>query len=184
MTTRPGLTLNHIGLYAHDLNKLEDFYTRVLGFTVTDRGDLPIPGGSVTLVFLSRDPEDHHQIALASGRPAQIPYNIVNQISLKADSLTTLKKLLVNLKKEGITDINTISHGNALSMYVHDPEGNRLELFMDLPWYVTQPMREPMDLTLSENEIFANAEKHARAQPGFMLRTAWRAKMVERMGMA
>jgi catechol 2,3-dioxygenase len=32
------LSMSHIGLYVYDLPKMEDFYTRVLGFTVTDRG--------------------------------------------------------------------------------------------------------------------------------------------------
>ena len=35
---RVPLSMSHIGLYVHDLPKMEDFYTRVLGFTVTDRG--------------------------------------------------------------------------------------------------------------------------------------------------
>ena len=30
--------MSHIGIYVHDVPKMEDFYTRVLGFTVTDRG--------------------------------------------------------------------------------------------------------------------------------------------------
>ena len=30
--------MSHIGLYVHDLPQMEDFYARVLGFTVTDRG--------------------------------------------------------------------------------------------------------------------------------------------------
>ena len=35
---RVPLSMSHIGLYVHDLPTMEDFYTRVLGFTVTDRG--------------------------------------------------------------------------------------------------------------------------------------------------
>jgi catechol 2,3-dioxygenase-like lactoylglutathione lyase family enzyme len=31
------LSMSHIGLYVHDLPRMEDFYTRVLGFTVTAR---------------------------------------------------------------------------------------------------------------------------------------------------
>ena len=47
---------------------MEDFYTRVLGLSVTDRAT--IRGADV--VFLSRNPDEHHQIVLVSGRdPAQ-----------------------------------------------------------------------------------------------------------------
>ena len=35
---RVPLSMSHIGLYVHDLPQMEDFYTRVMGFTVTDRG--------------------------------------------------------------------------------------------------------------------------------------------------
>ncbi|MCD6041260.1 MAG: hypothetical protein K0R40_863, partial [Burkholderiales bacterium] len=30
----------HMGIYVADLARMEDFYTRVLGFAVTDRGEL------------------------------------------------------------------------------------------------------------------------------------------------
>ena len=46
---------------------MEGFYTRLLGFTVTDRGQLQGAAGPVSLVFLSRDPDEHHQIVLATG---------------------------------------------------------------------------------------------------------------------
>ena len=52
--------------------RMQDFYTRVLGFTVTDGGELETAEGSMTIVFLSRDPREHHQIVLASGRPADM----------------------------------------------------------------------------------------------------------------
>ncbi len=48
------LTLSHVGLSCFDLARLEDFYTRVLGMTVTDRGS--IPGGNAQLLFLTTDP--------------------------------------------------------------------------------------------------------------------------------
>jgi len=60
------LTLSHVGLSCFDLARLEDFYTRVLGMTVTDRGT--VPGGTDELVFLTTDPSEHHQLVLASGR--------------------------------------------------------------------------------------------------------------------
>src|SRR5262245_37175536 len=59
------LTLSHVGLSCFNLARLEDFYTRVLGMTVTDRGS--VPGGN-ELVFLTTDPAEHHQLVLASGR--------------------------------------------------------------------------------------------------------------------
>ena len=34
----PNLMFSHMGFAVKDMAKMEDFYTRVLGFTVTDRG--------------------------------------------------------------------------------------------------------------------------------------------------
>lgn len=185
MTTKHKFSFSHMGLYVEDLSKMVDFYTRVLGLTVTDRGELPVGDKSVTVVFLSGDPNEHHQIALAPGRPANMSSsNIINQISLKADSLSILKDTLTELRNAGLPHTDTVTHGNALSVYTCDPEGNRLELFVDLPWHVTQPKRDHIDLSGSEEEIMAQAEQHARAQPGFAPRAVWRAEMAQRMGLA
>jgi len=134
------------------------------------------------LVFLSRDPDEHHQIVLVSGRPQDVPFHVINQISLKADSVTTLKAMHERVKREGLRDIAPVTHGNALSVYARDPEGNRLELYVDLPWYVSQPMRVPVDLEPDEAAILAAAEAHARSLPGFRPRAEWRAEMARRMG--
>lgn len=184
MTAKSKFSFSHIGLYTQNLAKMVDFYTNVLGLTITDRGELPVGNSVASIVFLSGDPDEHHQIALANGRPPDISFSPINQISFRANSIGTLKTVLAYLHEEGQTYIDTVTHGNALSIYTHDPEENRLELFIDLPWHVTQPKREPFDLSGSDEEILARAEKHARAQAGFMPRTAWRAEMAQRMGVA
>lgn len=163
---------------------MESFYTRLLEFTVTDRGRLDTPRGPVELVFLSRDPDEHHQIVLASGRPAEVGFNVINQISFKADSLATLRTMHRRLQEEGIPDIAPVTHGNALSIYAPDPEGNRLELYLDLPWYVTQPMRVPVDFGLADEALMQTVEDHARGLPGFMPRAQWRDRMASRMGVS
>ena len=69
MSQAPTISFSHIGIYVRDIVRMEAFYTRFLGFTATDRGDLVTPHGKVGLLFLSRDPTEHHQIVLATGRP-------------------------------------------------------------------------------------------------------------------
>jgi catechol-2,3-dioxygenase len=181
---RPGLTFSHFGLFVTDIAKMEDFYARVLEFTVTDRGTLQLPSGPRQLTFLSRDPDEHHQIVLASGRPPSIDFNIINQISFKSDSLDTLKKMYGRIKTEETSDIQPVTHGNSLSLYVRDPEQNRLEFYIDLPWYVTQPFATAMDLDADNEQIMATAERHARALAGFKSRAEWRNEMAQRMGLA
>ena len=184
MNARSGLVFSHIGIHVSNLERMEDFYTRLLEFTVTDRGQLETPKGPVELVFLSRDPDEHHQIVLVSGRPASTGFNVINQISLKADSLATLRAIHRRLQDERTAEIMPVTHGNALSVYAPDPEGNRLEFYLDLPWYVSQPVRVPVDLAQADEALMQMLETHARGLPGFMPRAQWRELMARRMGTA
>jgi catechol-2,3-dioxygenase len=176
------LSFSHMGFFVHDLLRMEAFYRRLMGFIVTDRGHLETPSGRVDLVFLSRDPREHHQIVLASGRPEALPFNVINQISFRLGSLRELKQLHAMVEAEpGLSEIRAVTHGNAISLYFRDPEGNRIEVFMDTPWYCIQPMREPLDLTRTDEQIMADAERIASAAPDYMPREAWVQRMRERM---
>ena len=176
-----GLSFSHIGIFVADLARMEDFYSRVLGFTVTDRGALETPRGPVSLVFLSREPREHHQIVLAGGRPAQLAFNTINQISFRMDDFAGLRQMHARLRGEPVTEIAPVSHGNALSVYFRDPEGNRIELFVDTPWYVTQPLRVPLDLSLDDTALWKTVEAEARKLPGFRPVEEWRAAIARRM---
>lgn len=184
MSARPGLTFSHFGFYVTDLERQVDFYSTVLGFTITDRGSLPGPQGPMQLVFMSRDPDEHHQVVLVSGRPADMSFNVINQISFKADSLQTLQQFHQRLQSTEATEIIPVTHGNALSVYCRDPEGNRVEIYVDTPWYVNQPCRIPAPIELPPDELMAWAEAHARTLEGFRPRSEWRREMAARMGVA
>lgn len=173
------LTLSHVGIHVVDIPRMVDFYTGFLGFAVSDRG--PARGGG-EIVFMTRDPREHHQFVLASGRPADLPYNLINQISFRVDSIATLRELYAALPREpGIEDLGPTSHGNALSVYFRDPEGNRVELLTGTPWYVPQPIRMPVDIALPDDQLWASVEKACRAVPGFKMREAWEADIARRI---
>jgi catechol-2,3-dioxygenase len=165
-----------MGMFVADAARMEDFYTRVLGFAVTDRGNL----GPTTIVFLSRDPREHHQIILASGRPDAGGFNPINQISFRMAEFAGLREMHRRLAAENVRELKPVSHGNALSVYFLDPEGNRLEMFVDTPWYCRQPVRVPMDMQLTDEKLWAWAEAEARKQPDFMPVNTWRARMEQR----
>lgn len=116
------LRFSHMGFHVTDLEAMAAFYTEGLDFTITDRGAL----GAVSLVFLSRDPDEHHQIVLASGRPEALPFNPINQISFRVDDLASLRAAQARLLAFGATQVEATTHGNAISIYARDPEGNRL----------------------------------------------------------
>jgi catechol 2,3-dioxygenase len=176
---RNALSFSHMGFYVRDLERMARFYKDVLRFTETDRGDL----GAVKLVFLSRDPTEHHQVVLASGRPADQTYSVINQMSFRVPDIGTLRLVRDRVRADAdITDLLCATHGNAVSIYFRDPEGNRLEVFMDTPWYCEQPLREPIDLDKSDEAILARAEAIARSRPRFQSREVWQAEMSRRMG--
>ena len=83
------MKFGHIGLYVTEMNPMVDFYTKLLGFNITDRGEASRPG--VELAFLSRDPEEHHQIVLATGRP-EGNVSPVNQISFRVESIAQVRE--------------------------------------------------------------------------------------------
>ena len=183
----PNLMFSHMGLSVKNLDAMERFYTDIMGFTVTDRGNT----AGLDIIFLSRDPLDHHQIVLATGRPDELPANTlnpmfgpcINQISFRMSSLDDLRDMRARLKGAGYGDDQMMvgNHGVAWSIYFHDPEGNNLEVFVDTEWYVLQPMLIPLDLTKSDEEILATTEELCRNGEGFEPMADWRARIAHRM---
>lgn len=167
----PPLRFGHIGLYTRNLAAMEAFYTGVLGYQATDRGSFR----GRALVFLSRDPAEHHQVLLAEGRDDPEGSQVVNQISLRTETLADLREMLARLLAAGVEDgrIARIDHGNAWSLYFPDPDGNRLEVYLPSPWYAPQPAAEPLDLSQSDAEIAATTRARFGDQPGFRPAEEW-----------
>jgi catechol 2,3-dioxygenase len=74
----PRMAFSHIGLYVANIASMVSFYTDVLGFSITDQAHIRGPN----VVFLSRNPDEHHQIVLVPGRSPQSP-STINQISFR-----------------------------------------------------------------------------------------------------
>jgi catechol 2,3-dioxygenase-like lactoylglutathione lyase family enzyme len=163
--------LSHVGLYVHDVPKMIDFYTRVLGFVVSDRAE----DGRIT--FLSRNPSDHHQVVLVRGRTTETSVPMVQQVSFNVGTLGNVQRAFRKVREAGCKVIDPRCHGNAWSVYFSDPEGNRVEMFCDTPWYVPQPLGYEIDLTKSEDELYRETEAICRAKPGFKPIEEWRAEI-------
>lgn len=177
------LAFTHVGIHVTDMERMVDFYTRVVGFAVSDRG--PTLQGVGEIAFMTRDPREHHQLVLVTGRPASLPFNTVNQLSFLVDGLETLKALYRDLKREpGLEDLGPVSHGNALSAYFLDPEKNRIEFYLHTPWHVPQPHRISVDLSLPDARLWATVEQDVRATAGFRPREEWIAEMERKVAQA
>lgn len=168
------MTFGHVGRKGTRMEPMVEFYTKLLGFKTTDRG-YGGGGKGPELVFLSRDPEEHHQIVLASTRPAGVP-STINQISFRVKALSMVRAAYDKAVGAGIEGIEPIDHGNALSVYFPDPEGNRIEVYMALPWYVSQPHRDLLNFDLSDEEVLANNKEKCLRDPSFLPVEEWQAK--------
>ena len=156
-------TLSHFELPVSDLASVEDFYVRILGFAVTDRG-APGPG---EMVFLSRDPSEHHQLVLRQAAGAGDRPRTVDHFAFRVGSLAALRGVHGELTAEPGLAVATVSHGTTWSVYFQDPEGNRLEVFVDTPWHVDQPVRFEVDLTLPDDALTRATEAAIRDRSGF-----------------
>ena len=166
--------LKHVGIYVWDLERMTRFYTSTFGLCVTDRGR-----GSTfphDLVFLSSDPNEHHQLVLVSGRPDDATFSTVMQLSFRVDSLAEVREVGERAVSEGAMDLFGLNHGNAWSIYCKDPEGNTVEVYVDTPWHVPQPFGHPLDLSQDDAAIYAVTEAECHATPGYLPRPDWAAR--------
>ena len=167
--------LSHVGLYVTDVPTMIEFYTKVLGFVVSDGAE----DGRIT--FLSRNPADHHQVVLVRGRQTGSDTPMVQQVSFNVGTLANVQRAYRKVKAAGCTVIDPRCHGNAWSVYFSDPEGNRIEMFCDTPWYVPQPLGFEIDLEKSEDELYRETEAICRAKPGFQPMEQWRAEISKKI---
>jgi len=179
MTALPDCQLCHIGIYAHDLEAMVDFYSRIFGLTVTDRGTT---SRGVPIAFLSRDPTEHHQVAIAAGRPKDASFSTIQQVSFRLSGLNELREYYPWLVKQGVKKLDPRTHGNAWSIYFADPEDNRVEIYCASPWYVAQPFGEPVDLTEPPEVIHAKTEALVKRDPSWKPMDVWVAEMRAKMG--
>ena len=168
------IQFSHMGVHCFDLPVMRDFYSRVMGMQVTDAGEIERGGKTVPLVFLSTDPRDHHQMVLMAGRTVDPDGVLLNQIAFRVDSLSELRGLKSMLAAEGVDEVAPVDHGTVWSLYFTDPEGNRVEAFVDTPWMVVQPRVAPLDLSRSDAEIAAHTESQIRDAPSFRPIADWR----------
>jgi catechol 2,3-dioxygenase-like lactoylglutathione lyase family enzyme len=138
--------LGHIGIYAHDIPKMIDFYTEVLGMTLTDRGN------GDRGVFLSARPEqEHHEFVLAQAPEGE--KTLAQQISFTVGSLADLKELHGRITAAGCNVDRIVNHGIAFGCYFRDPEDNRIEVYWSTGKDYPQPHGDPIDITRPESEL-------------------------------
>lgn len=150
----PITELGHTGFWVEDLEKMREFYTDMLGLTVTDEDP------DLGIVFLSARPEqEHHEFVLQRGRTAPAGSKLTHQVSWRVDSLETILRFHRRFREAGVEVQQEVTHGNAIGIYFFDPEGNRNEVYLRVEKNVRQPFRKTIDLDQAPEDVLAEAER-------------------------
>lgn len=160
---------SHVVLLVRDMEAMIDFYTNVLGFEITDRGQFPAQDGDGSeIVFLSQVDTDHHQLAFVNKKRDENPPNSVDHFAFRVDSLDDVKRMDKRLAEDGrVENRLPLTHGNTWSIYFADPEGNGIEIFCDSPWHVQQPQATIWHRDKSNDEIFEETRRGFESNPEF-----------------
>ena len=141
-------SLVHIVFYVRDIVRSVAFYRDILGLTVSDRS----PRGAVFMTSQDRSLE-HHELYLAPGRNDDGKVSVLQQISFRCPTLKDVKDFYRLFTDKNVPISRVVSHGNTVSIYANDPDGNSVEVYWPSGIDVPQPFGKPMDLTKSEVEI-------------------------------
>lgn len=125
----PQTRIGHVHLKVSDLERAEAFYVGVLGFEVMAR----MPGA----LFISAGGYHHHLgLNTWESRGGSEPprgttglYHVAILLPTRKDLANVLRRLLENgIRLDGASD-----HGVSEALYLHDPDGNGIELYVDRP---------------------------------------------------
>lgn len=121
--------LGHVVFYVKDLEESLAFYRDLLGFQEVGRTF----GGAAVALTTGRT---HHELLLiqvgdAPGPPAGRRRGLYH-IGIKVgDSLDELRAAKAELEQEGVSIIGMSDHTVSQSLYLTDPDGNEVELYVD-----------------------------------------------------
>ncbi len=121
--------VGHVVVKVRDRERSAKFYREVIGLKEVARlGD--------RMVFFSATGQNHHDLALLEVGPNAAPVSPdgvgLYHVALKiGDSLEELRAAKAHLEAHGITKIRLTDHRVSKSIYLNDPDGNGLELFVD-----------------------------------------------------
>ena len=159
--------LGHVGIICDDFMKMRDFYTRVIGLTITDED--PARGSC----FLSANPEyEHHELNLGQARGPDHPDGArprtqgLGQMSFIVQSMDELRNLNRRFQAEGTRILRTVTHGISVSIYFLDPEDNVGEVYYKTGYKVRQGFSRPIDLEKQSNEEILAFSKSFEATIG------------------
>ena len=123
--------LGHVVVKVRDARRAESFYAETLGIPVAGRANKPIP-----MVFFTLG--NHHDFAVAelgrNGPSRDRNCTGLAHVAFKVgDSLEELEAVKRDLEAAGVVILYELDHAVTRGVHMHDPDGNEVELYVDLP---------------------------------------------------
>jgi catechol 2,3-dioxygenase len=122
--------LGHIVLYVRDLQASRRFYGQVLGWREVSQL------GEAGAMFSSG--RTHHELLLLEVGPQAQPIPQGHRLGMYHFGLKIgetddeLRSAIERLQEEGVTIMGTADHTVTHSVYIVDPDGNEIELYIDV----------------------------------------------------
>jgi catechol 2,3-dioxygenase len=122
----PRFDIGHVHLRVADLERALAFYTGVLGFDLTYRvGD--------TTAFVGAGGY-HHHVGLSARDEQEKPEPAgLCHFAIRYTDRAALGHAVRRLREHGVMTVDAVDHGVSEAVYLHDPDGHRLELYWDRP---------------------------------------------------
>jgi catechol 2,3-dioxygenase len=124
--------LGHVVLFVADLERSRRFYGDVLGFKEL------ATMGSQAVVFASASGRTHHELLLIEVGSDATPIPGGRRLGMYhfglkiGESDDELRAALGELEAAGVPVVGTSDHGVTHSAYILDPDGNEIELYIDV----------------------------------------------------
>ena len=127
--------LGHLVLYVRDVSRSAAFYRDVLGW----RQVLPEPASDAIGIAAFSSGRTHHELLLievgadAAAIPAGRRVGLYHFGLNVGESDDDLRAALEQVRAAGATVVGASDHTVTHSVYILDPDGNEIELYVDVP---------------------------------------------------
>jgi len=124
--------LGHLVLYVRDVQRSAAFYRDVLGWQVAFPTTLGIPAAAFS------SGRTHHELLLIEVGEDAAPLPRHRHLGLYhfglkiGDTDEELRSALARLEEAGVPIVGTSDHTVTHSVYILDPDGNEIELYIDV----------------------------------------------------
>jgi catechol 2,3-dioxygenase len=124
--------LGHLVLYVRNLERSRRFYGEVLGWKEIDGAQLGFPAAAFT------SGRTHHELLLIEVGEAAAPVPRGRRLGMYHFGLkigetdAELREAREQLEAAGVKMVGTADHVVTHSLYLEDPDGNEIELYIDV----------------------------------------------------